>query len=69
MQNEVKRLLKINRDELVDAKKAIRLVRKNLKDLPLDEFKKVKEIVLQSHLRPSMRKPGLFQLQIADLDA
>lgn len=44
------------------APKAVELIRQGLKKLTRDEMKKVKEIIIQSHLKPSLKKPGLFQL-------
>lgn len=68
VQNEVKRLRQVNWAEVIDAPSAVKLIRKAFRDLPRDEFKVVKEIVLKYHLRPSMRKPGIFMLQEADLE-
>ena len=63
VQTEVKRLRKLNSQELLDAPYAIKLIKTGLKNVisPV-ERKKVKEIVILSHLKPSLKKPGLFQL-------
>ena len=62
VQTEVKRLRILNSEELLDAPYAIKLIKKGLPDITPEQKKKVKGIVMTSHLRPSLKKPGLFQL-------
>jgi len=66
--NEVLRLKEFGADELFKAPKAIELIKSGLKKLTRDEMKKVKEIVVQYHLKPSLKKPGLYALSEAKLE-
>ena len=62
MSEEVEKLRRDHVDELVNAKNAVQLVKEQMRDLGKNEMKQIKQIVIQQHLRPSLKRPGLFNL-------